>query len=75
MVDLKNHWGDGLGLKPHCNKHPEPHSRPEMRKFLELYKTVELHRFRIGRLYDREAEDVNTFAQGIARLKKGKLKK
>ncbi|THG97017.1 hypothetical protein EW026_g4918 [Hermanssonia centrifuga] len=75
MVDLKNHWGDGLGLKPRRNKHPEPHSRPELRKLLELYKVEELHRFRVGRSYDREAEDVNTFREGISRLEKGKLKK
>ncbi|KAF7797543.1 hypothetical protein EIP86_008743 [Pleurotus ostreatoroseus] len=75
MNDLKNHWGDGLGLASRRSKHPEPHSRPEIRTLLELYKTEELHMFRAGRSYNRAAEDVDTFSKGIANLQNGKLKK
>ncbi|KAJ3559455.1 hypothetical protein NM688_g327 [Phlebia brevispora] len=75
MNDLKNHWGDGLGLAPRRSRHPEPHSRPEMRTLLQVYNQEELHMFRAGRSYDRNAEDVDTFAKGIAALEKGKLKR
>ncbi|KAJ3535139.1 hypothetical protein NM688_g7020 [Phlebia brevispora] len=75
MNDLKNHWRDGLGLAPRRSKHPEPHSHPELRTLLSIYKTEELHMFRAGRFYDQFVDDVDTFTNGITKLRKGKLQK
>ena len=75
MADLKNHWGAGVGLEPRRERHPEPHSRPEMRTLLALYKSEELHCFRAGRSYDLSADDTNTFARGYETLRTGKLEK
>ncbi|KAJ3553132.1 hypothetical protein NM688_g3779 [Phlebia brevispora] len=75
MADLKNHWGEGLGLAPRRSRHPEPHSRPELRTLLQLYKQEELHMFQSGRSYDRSADDVDIVTKGAEKLRKGKLKK
>lgn len=75
FVVLKGEWGLGVGLTKRRGHHPEPHSRPEISKLLELYREEELHLFRHGRSYKDSQQHVNTYAEGIKNLQKKKLKK
>ncbi|KAI9065081.1 hypothetical protein FKP32DRAFT_1533919, partial [Trametes sanguinea] len=75
FIELKNLWGIGVGLSKRHGHHPEPHSRPEIRRLLETYHDEELHRFRKGRSYTDTAPAINTFREGIKNLEKKKLKR
>jgi len=64
----------GMGLKPRSQKHPKPHTRPEIRNLLAAYKEVDLHLFREGRCYSDGPRDVNDYDRGIKNLGEKKLK-
>jgi len=73
FLRLKKEWRQGLGLKKKGGKHAEPHTKPEVRKLLEKYRTEELHLFRVGRQYDNA--DVDDFTRGYNKLEGGTLQK
>ncbi|KAH9893369.1 hypothetical protein C8Q73DRAFT_828246 [Cubamyces lactineus] len=75
FIELKDVWGAGVGLARRRGHHPDPHSRPEIRKLLETYRSEQLHVFRSGRSYEDSVEAVNTFAKGVRELQKKKLKR
>ncbi|KAJ3005457.1 hypothetical protein NUW54_g4331 [Trametes sanguinea] len=75
FIELKNLWGVGVGLAKRRGYHPEPHSRPEIRKLLETYREEELHLFRKGRSYDDSPPALNTFQDGVKQLDNKKLKR
>ncbi|OSC96922.1 hypothetical protein PYCCODRAFT_1335561, partial [Trametes coccinea BRFM310] len=75
FIELKNLWGIGVGLSKRRGHHPEPHSRPEIRRLLETYNEEELHLFRKGRSYPDSPLAVNTFSEGIKNLEKKKLRR
>ncbi|KAI0362305.1 hypothetical protein OH77DRAFT_1377558, partial [Trametes cingulata] len=64
FVELRNEWGTGVGLARRRGRHPEPHSRPEIRTLLELYKDVELHLFRATHAHD-SSSTTNLFEHGV----------
>ncbi|KAH9934138.1 uncharacterized protein B0H18DRAFT_841114, partial [Fomitopsis serialis] len=51
FVDLKNGWGQSIGLAKRKGYHPEPHSKPEVSTLLRVYKETHLHQFMAGRSY------------------------
>ncbi|KAI0682739.1 hypothetical protein C8T65DRAFT_541512, partial [Cerioporus squamosus] len=75
FMELKNHWGTGVGLAKRRGKHPEPHSHPEIRTLLETYLECGLHMFRAGRSYESAKPTVNTSREGMRNLEKTKLQK
>lgn len=64
---LKNQWGEGVGLKRRQSGHTEPHSKPEVRTLLQIYKE-DLHRFRAGRHYSNTNQDNDMYTKGITAL-------
>ncbi|KAI0353618.1 hypothetical protein OH77DRAFT_1406859 [Trametes cingulata] len=74
FLELRTSWGTGVGLAKRRGKHPEPHSRPEIRTLLEVYKETELHLFRAMRSYTSRPT-VNLLASGALNLEKKKLRK
>ncbi|KAI0730873.1 hypothetical protein C8Q76DRAFT_613345 [Earliella scabrosa] len=73
---LKNTWGTGVGLAERRGRHPEPHSRPEMKILLNEYATCELHSFRSGRKYHSDSTPTtDMFQAGLESLEGGKLQK
>ncbi|KAI0713539.1 hypothetical protein C8Q76DRAFT_796499 [Earliella scabrosa] len=75
FTELKNEWGAGVGLAPRHGRHPEPHSRPEIRILLEVYRMEALHEFRTKRSYPSTGDISSTLQQGIINLEGGKLAK
>ena len=52
FILVKKGVNEGLGLAQCVGKHPEPSTRPEIRKLMELYQECQLHCFRRGRTYN-----------------------
>ncbi|KAI0792078.1 hypothetical protein C8Q75DRAFT_731928 [Abortiporus biennis] len=77
LADLKNEWNEGIGLTKRKDRHPEPHSNPELRVLLEVYKSYELHLFRQCHYYNEAKREVNqnVFSLGLVNLENGKLRK
>ncbi|PIL27740.1 hypothetical protein GSI_10893 [Ganoderma sinense ZZ0214-1] len=73
FMELKGEWGTGVGLARRHGKHPDPHSRPELRTLLSTYQETQLHYFREGRSYDSKPSP-NLMHEGIKALLGGKLK-
>ncbi|KAJ6455537.1 hypothetical protein DFH09DRAFT_1255746 [Mycena vulgaris] len=66
IAQLKVAWRTGLGMEKKSHKHADPHTKPEMRTLLKLYKDTELHSQRLGRqIDDRDTDD---FARGPLEL-------
>lgn len=74
FVTLKNSLREGIGLAKRRGKHTAPHSRPEVKKLLEVYAQTDLHRFRKGRHYGDWTADINTYGKGVKAMMEGKLK-
>ncbi|KAJ6602569.1 hypothetical protein DFH09DRAFT_899640 [Mycena vulgaris] len=71
IAQLKVAWRTGLGMEKKSHKHADPHTKPEMRTLLKLYKDTELHSQRLGRqIDDRDTDD---FARGVKKLREGAL--
>ncbi|KAJ7736361.1 hypothetical protein DFH07DRAFT_966873 [Mycena maculata] len=71
IAQLKVAWRMGLGMHKKSHKHTDPHTKPEMRTLLQLYKDTELHSRRLGRqIDDRDTDD---FARGVKKLCEGAL--
>ncbi|KAJ6521644.1 hypothetical protein DFH09DRAFT_1331060 [Mycena vulgaris] len=71
IAQLKVAWRTGLGMEKKSHKHADPHTKPEMRTLLKLYKDTELHSQRLGRqIDDRDTDD---FARGVEKLREGAL--
>jgi hypothetical protein len=64
---------DSVGLAKRSGRHSAPHMKPEVKKLLETYLELELHRRRAGRMYDNR--DVDDFRRGMVKLQGGKVKK
>ncbi|KAI0368163.1 hypothetical protein BV20DRAFT_948539, partial [Pilatotrama ljubarskyi] len=75
FVELKNQWGGGVGLAARRGRHPEPHSRPEIKTLLATYKDAELHSFCPGRSHHTWTEVKSNFEAGVVDLEQKKLKK
>ena len=56
----------GVGLSKRSGRHTEPHTNPEVKKLLQVYKTHELHKRRPGRVYQDIHKD--QFNAGIIKL-------
>jgi hypothetical protein len=64
---------DSVGLGKRSGRHSAPHMKPEVKKLMDTYWKLELHRRRAGRTYsDRDVDD---FRRGMIKLQSGKLKK
>ncbi|OSD03124.1 hypothetical protein PYCCODRAFT_1366450, partial [Trametes coccinea BRFM310] len=72
--ELRGEWGVGVGLSKRRGAHTEPHSRPEMKILLNLYKSTQLHSFSVGRT-SKAAPSRNLFAAGARALEESKLRK
>ncbi|KAJ6480404.1 hypothetical protein C8R45DRAFT_1155471 [Mycena sanguinolenta] len=73
IAELKVAWRTNTGMSARSHAHSDPHTKPEMRILLELYRTEELHSRRLGRqIDDRDTDD---FAKGVKKLREGALKK
>ncbi|KAJ7147592.1 hypothetical protein C8R43DRAFT_889597 [Mycena crocata] len=73
IAELKLAWRTGTGMAPKSHIHSDPHTKPEMRTLLKLYRTEELHSRRLGRqIDDRDTDD---FAKGVKKLREGGLRK
>ncbi|KAJ7717441.1 hypothetical protein B0H16DRAFT_1700968 [Mycena metata] len=73
IAELKLAWRTGTGMAPKSHSHTDPHSQPEMRTLLKLYRTEELHSRRLGRQIDDR--DTNDFSRGVRNLRNGGLDK
>ncbi|KAJ7445371.1 hypothetical protein B0H11DRAFT_2162611 [Mycena galericulata] len=63
IAELKLAWRTGTGMTEKSRTHTDPHSKPEMRTLLKLYRTEQLHSRRLGRqIDDRDTDD---FARGV----------
>ncbi|KAJ6595287.1 hypothetical protein B0H10DRAFT_2232994 [Mycena sp. CBHHK59/15] len=69
IAQLKVAWRIGVGMEKKAHKHSEPHTKPEMRTLLKLYKDTELHSRRFGRQIDDS--DTDDFARGVKKLREG----
>ncbi|KAJ7769072.1 hypothetical protein DFH07DRAFT_938258 [Mycena maculata] len=68
---LKLAWRTGVGMEKKTHKHSDPHTKPEMRILLKVYRETELHQRRLGRqIDDRDTDD---FARGVKKLREGAL--
>jgi hypothetical protein len=73
IAELKLAWRTSTGMAAKSHVHSDPHTKPEMRTLLKLYRTEELHSRRLGRqIDDRNTDD---FAKGLKKLREGALKK
>ncbi|KAJ7118583.1 hypothetical protein C8R43DRAFT_901373 [Mycena crocata] len=62
IAELKVAWRTSSGMAPKSHIHSDPHTKPEMRILLNLYRKEELHSRRLGRqIDDRDTDD---FAKG-----------
>ncbi|KAH9922250.1 uncharacterized protein B0H18DRAFT_1121064 [Fomitopsis serialis] len=75
FVDLKNGWGESVGLAKRKGYHPEPHSKPEVTTLLRVYKETHLHQFMAGRSYASSPATANTHKAGLISLQAEKLQK
>ncbi|KAJ6468897.1 hypothetical protein C8R45DRAFT_1078905 [Mycena sanguinolenta] len=73
IAELKLAWRASTGMAAKSHIHANPHTKPEMRILLELYRTQELHSRRLGRQIDDR--DTDNFAKGVKKLREGTLKK
>ncbi|EIN04090.1 hypothetical protein PUNSTDRAFT_76744 [Punctularia strigosozonata HHB-11173 SS5] len=73
FYDLQREMREGAQLKPRGWKHTNPHTRPEVRTLLDIYKTTELHTFRPGRSYERHGREVNDLERGMRMLRETKI--
>ncbi|KAJ7440755.1 hypothetical protein FB451DRAFT_1344070 [Mycena latifolia] len=48
IAQIKVAWRTGVGMEKKAHKHADPHTKPEMRTLLKLYKDTELHSRRLG---------------------------
>ncbi|KAI1792869.1 hypothetical protein LXA43DRAFT_886661 [Ganoderma leucocontextum] len=74
FMELRNEWGSGVGLAKRRGRHPAPHSRPEIRTLLRVYREQQLHLFRKGRAYVTKPV-TNIMREGTIKLQKQKLQK
>ncbi|KAJ7891465.1 hypothetical protein B0H13DRAFT_1625931 [Mycena leptocephala] len=73
IAELKLAWRTSTGMAAKSHVHSDPHTKPEMRTLLKLYRTEELHSRRLGRqIDDRNTDDS---AKGLKKLRDGALKK
>ncbi|KAJ7449486.1 hypothetical protein B0H11DRAFT_2161915 [Mycena galericulata] len=73
IAELKLAWRTGTGMAAKSKKHSDPHTNPELRILLKVYRAEELHCRRLGRkIDDRDTDD---FAKGIKKLRTGALEK
>ena len=70
---LKQEWNGSIGLARRSGSHTDPHTRPEVRTLLDLYRETRLHYFCLGR--GQEADNIDEFGRGMASLRGGKLQK
>ncbi|KAJ7792476.1 hypothetical protein B0H14DRAFT_2623860 [Mycena olivaceomarginata] len=71
IAELKVAWRAGVGMDKKAQKHAEPHTMPEMRTLLKVYRDRELHSRRLTRqIDDRDTDD---FARGVTKLREGAL--
>ncbi|KAJ7672981.1 hypothetical protein DFH06DRAFT_1319207 [Mycena polygramma] len=64
---LKLAWRTGVGMQKKSSKQSDPHTKPEIRTLLKVYRETELHKRRLGRqIDDRETDD---FARGVKKLR------
>jgi len=75
FVDLKNGWGQSVGLAKRKGYHPEPHSKPEVSTLLRVYKETHLHRFMAVRSYTSSSSTADTYRAGVVSLQAGRLEK
>lgn len=73
FTELKNGWGETVGLAKRKGYHPEPHSQSEVKILLQVYKEEELHCFTRGRSYSSSDATKDTFTLGVESLQAGKL--
>ena len=73
FTELKNGWGETVGLAKRKGYHPEPHSQPEVKTLLQVYREEGLHHFTPGRSYGSSHATKDTFTLGIESLQAGKL--
>jgi hypothetical protein len=75
LNQLKKDWREGVGLGQRGWKHPQPHTRPKIRKLLATYKDTELHSFQEGQCYHKGWCFVIDFERGEQNLRGGRLGK
>jgi hypothetical protein len=64
---IKKELRPALGLFPKGWKHTKPHDRPEIKILHDVYRTMQLHKFRQGRQY-KSSFFVDEFSRGVDRL-------
>lgn len=75
MARIKKDLREGVGLKKRAGKHSEPHTNPELRTLLKVYKEVELGSRRKGREMDDDKFDHFPGGYENFRAPKGRLQK
>jgi hypothetical protein len=66
IAQLKLAWRTSTGMAQKSHVHSDPHTRPEMQILLKLYRTEELHSWRLGRQIDDR--DTDNFGKGLKKL-------
>lgn len=74
IYQLKTSMRAGVGLAKRGGRHPDPHTRPEVKTLLKHFKDTELHSRRPGRNIGK-ARDIDIMQAGIRKLRNGQLKK
>lgn len=72
IAALKVAWRVGAGMKAKSSNHKQAHTRPEMRILLALYRALQLHYYRVGRVIDDR--DTDDFSAGVSNLRRTALK-
>ena len=73
FVLIKKSVNEGLGLAPRKGKHTEPHTNPEIKKLMDVYKAQQLHSFKRGRTYGGDVRKVDDLGRGMTKLVGEKL--
>ena len=76
LGQIKKDLREGFGLQPRFGHHKAPHTRPEVRILLDVYRHHKLHSRRAGRqlnMNDLPGENVNDFRRGAKHLRKTRL--
>ena len=76
LGQIKKGFREGFGLQPRSGHHNAPHTRPEVRILLDVYRHHELHSRRAGRRLDAKdlpGENLDDFGRGIEHLRKTRL--
>ena len=76
LGQIKKDLREGFGLQPRFGHHKAPHTRPEVRILLDVYRHHELHSRRAGRrlnMNDLPGENMDDFGRGAEHLRKTRL--